>query len=223
VERLIFPSGIRVVEPDAFTGLDTVGVLKLAFMDLSSLKPFTFRGLSHVHVLTIQESDLGIIRAGAFEGMSQIGFLNLKNNKIDAIQELNLRPANRIKIVHFNGNHLLETPLPGAVSIQGVEVLNVIDNHFPCDCHIHTLLDSPLANDTTGIDFRSKNYCISPLEVNGKPMSELDLDSIGRCQEQVTRGNLEASKGSARSGGILTSLPSDSFIIVYSLAILCKR
>jgi Leucine-rich repeat (LRR) protein len=223
VERLIVPSGIRSVEPDAFTGLDTVGLLKLAFMDLSSLKAFTFRGLSHVHVLAILDSDLGIIRAGAFEGMTQIGILNLKNNKIDAIQELNLRPANRIKIIHFHGNHLLETPLPGAVSIQGVQELNVIENHFPCDCHIHTLLDSPLANDTTGIDFRSKNYCISPLEVNGKPISDLDLDSIGRCQEQVTRGNLEASKGSARSGGIETSLLSHSVIIVYLLAIFCKR
>lgn len=223
VDRLIFPSGIRSVEADAFTGLDTVGVLKLAFMDLSSLKPLTFRGLSHVHVLAIQDSDLGIIRAGAFEGMTQIGLLNIRNNKIDAIQELSIRPANRIKILHFHGNHLLETPLPGAVNIQGVELLNVIDNHFPCDCHIHTLLDSPLANDTTGINFRSKNYCISPLEVNGKPMSDLDLDSIGRCQEQVTRGNLEASKGSARSGGIETSSLSDSVIVVYLLAIFCKR
>jgi Leucine-rich repeat (LRR) protein len=223
VERLILPSGIRALEPDAFTGLDTVGVLKLAFMDLSSLKPFTFRGLSHVHVLAIQDSDLGVIRAGAFEGMTQIGILSLKNNKIDAIQELNLRPANRVRILHFHGNHLLETPLPGAVSIQGVEVLNVIDNHFPCDCHIHTLFDSPLANDTTGIDFRNRNYCISPLEVNGRPMSDLDVDSIGRCQEQVTRGNLEAAKGSANSGGIKTSLLSYSAVIVYVLAILCKR
>jgi hypothetical protein len=223
VEHLIFPSGIRAVEPDAFAGLDTVGRLQLAFMDLSSLKPYTFRGLSHVHYLLIQDSDLGVIRADAFDGMTQIGVLRLKNNKIDAIQELNLRPANLIRMLHFNGNHLLETPLPGAVRIEGVEVLNVIDNHFPCDCHIHTLLDSPLANDTTGIDFRSKNYCISPLEVNGKAMSDLDLDSIGRCQEQVTRGNLEASKGSARSAGIKTSLLSDNVIIVYLLAILCKR
>jgi Leucine-rich repeat (LRR) protein len=223
VERLLFPSGIRVVEPDAFTGLDTVGYLQLAFMDLPYLKPFTFRGLSHVHILGIHDSDLGVIRPGAFEGMTQIGVLSLKNNKIDAIQELSLRPANRIKVLTFRGNHLLETPRSGAVIIQGVEELNVIDNHFPCDCRIHTLLDSPLANDTTGIDFRSKNYCISPLEVNGKAMSDLDLDSIGRCQEQVTRGNLEASKGSAHSGGIETYLLSDSVIIVYLLAVLYNR
>lgn len=224
VERLIFPSGIRAVEPDAFSGLDTVGVLKLAFMDLTSLKPFTFRGLSHVHILAIQDSDLGIIRAGAFEGMTQVGILSLKNNKIDAIQELRLRPVNRIRILHFHGNHLLETPLPGAVIIQGIEVLNVIENHFPCDCHIHTLLESPLANDSTGIDFRSKNYCISPLEVNGKPMNDLDLESIGRCQEQVTRGNLEASKGPSNTGGTKTpSLLPGGALIIYLLVILCKR
>ncbi|XP_067000320.1 chondroadherin [Anabrus simplex] len=199
VEHLIFPSGIRSVEADAFSGLDTVGLLKLAFMDLTSLKPHTFRGLSHVHVLAIQESDLGIIRTGAFEGMTQVGSLNLLNNKIDAVQELAIRPVNRVRILRIHGNHLLETPLPGAVVIQGVETLSVVNNHFPCDCHIHTLLESPLANSTTGVDFRAKNFCISPLEVNGRPMDTLDLDSIGRCQEQVTRGNLEASKGPAGS------------------------
>ncbi|XP_021926157.1 insulin-like growth factor-binding protein complex acid labile subunit isoform X3 [Zootermopsis nevadensis] len=224
VERLIFPSGIRAVEPDSFSGLDTVSFLKLAFMDLSSLKPHTFRGLSHVHILSIQDSDLGIIRADAFEGMTQIGILSLKNNKIDAIQELKLKPINRIKMLQLHGNHLLETPLPGAIIIQGVEKLNVIDNHFPCDCHIHTLLESPLANDTTGTDFRSKNYCISPLEVNGKLMSDLDLDSIGRCHEQVTRGNLEASKGPTDSGCKKTSFsPSATFLIVSLLSILCQR
>jgi Leucine-rich repeat (LRR) protein len=224
VERLIFPSGIRSVEPDAFNGLETVGLLKLAFMDLSSLKPYTFRGLSHVHILSIQDSDLGVIRAGAFEGMTQIGILSVKNNKIDAIRELSLQPVNRIKILQFHGNHLLETPLPGAVIIQGIEVFSVMDNHFPCDCHIHTLLESPLANDTTGVDFRHKNYCISPLEVNGKPMSSLDLDSIGRCQDHVTRGNLEASKRPADSGGMRTSSLLSGFALVISLlAILCKR
>jgi hypothetical protein len=224
VERLIFPSGIRAVEPDAFSGLDTVGILKLAFMDLTSLKPLTFRGLSHVHVLAIQDSDLGIIRTGAFEGMTQVGILSMKNNKIDAIQELRIRPVNRVRILHFHGNHLLETPLPGAVAIQGVEVLNVIDNHFPCDCHIHTLLESPLANDTTGIDFRSKNYCISPLEMNGKSMNVLDVESIGRCQEQVTKGNLEASKGPANKGAMkTTSLMPGCVLIIYLLAVLCER
>jgi Leucine-rich repeat (LRR) protein len=224
VERLILPSGIRVVEPDAFSGLDTVGVLKLAFMDLTSLKPFTFRGLSHVHVLSIQDSDLGIIRISAFEGMTQVGVLSMKNNKIDAIQELRLRPVNRVRIMHFHGNHLLETPLSGAVVIQGVEVLSVVDNHFPCDCHIHTLLESPLANDSSGADFRSKNYCISPLEMNGKPMSALDVESIGRCQEQVTKGNLEASKGPANNANMKApSVRLATALIVILLVILGRR
>ncbi|PSN53613.1 hypothetical protein C0J52_00944 [Blattella germanica] len=214
-------SGIRSVEADAFNSLDTVGVLKLAFMDLTSLKPYTFRGLSHVHVLAIQDSDLGVIRAGAFDGMSQIGILSLKNNKIDAIQELKLKTANRVRMLHFHGNHLLETPLPGAVVIQGVEVLNVVENHFPCDCHIHSLLAGPLANDTTGADFRAKNFCISPLELNGKAMDSIDLDSIGRCQEQVTRGNLEASKRPADSGASAGVLGVPAWLLMTSL--LCAR
>ncbi|XP_063236720.1 chondroadherin [Bacillus rossius redtenbacheri] len=200
VDHLIFPSGIRSLEPDAFSELDTVGLLKLSFMDLASLKPHTFRGLTHVHMLAIQESDLGVVRAAAFDGLTQVGSLNLFNNKIDAIQGLVIRPANRVRIVRLHGNHLLEAPAPGAVVIQGVETLSVVGNHFPCDCRVHDLLAGALANCTSG-DFRARNFCISPLELNGKPMSALDLDSVGRCREQVSRGNLEASRRPAASGG----------------------
>uniref|UniRef100_A0A182JIG8 Uncharacterized protein n=1 Tax=Anopheles atroparvus TaxID=41427 RepID=A0A182JIG8_ANOAO len=206
VDRLILPSGIRSIEPDAFFGLELVGYLKLSFMDLAALEPYTFRGLTHVKLLSLQESDLGIVRSGAFEGLVHVELLNILNNKIDAIQELNLTAANRIRVLRIQGNHLLETPDAGAIVLEGIETLHVNSNYFPCGCHIHTLLESPLANGsyaahggTTSGDFLSKNYCISPLEVNGLPMSAIDLYSIGRCMEQVTRENLEASN-SASSG-----------------------
>lgn len=65
---------------------------------------------------------------------------------------------------------------------------------------MHTLLDSPLSNGSYQRgDFLSRNYCISPLDVNGKAMSELDLYAIGRCQEQVTRENLESDAISLHS------------------------
>ncbi|XP_054263631.1 chondroadherin [Macrosteles quadrilineatus] len=191
VEHLLLPSGIKTLEADAFSGLDSVGLIKLPFMDLQALKPNTFRGLSHVHVLAIQESDLGTIKSGAFDGLNHIGSLNVYNNKIDSIQEFHIKPNNKVKIIRFHGNHLLESPRGGAISIEGVETLSVTANHFPCDCHIHSLLDGPFGNSTAG-DFRTKNFCISPLEVNGKAIAELDVESIARCQEEVTRGNWDA-------------------------------
>ncbi|XP_044254182.1 slit homolog 3 protein-like [Tribolium madens] len=194
VERLNFPSGVRILEPDAFNGLDTVGFLKLAFMDLPALKEGTFRGLTNVGVFSIQESDLGIIERDAFDGLTFIHNFYILNNKIDGIQELNLTQEQRISYLKLQGNHILEIPRAETLNI-GVDKLTVIANHFPCDCHIHTLLEGPLANGSL-LEFISKNYCISPLEVNGRPMSDIDIDSIGRCQEEVTRGNLEASKDS---------------------------
>lgn len=191
VEHLLLPSGIKTLEPDAFSGLDSVGLIKLPFMDLQSLKSHTFRGLSHVHVLAIQESDLGTIKAGAFEGMTHVGSLNIYNNKIDSVQEFHIRFANKVKIIRFHGNHLLESPRAGAILVQGTDTLSVTANHFPCDCHIHALLEGPFGNSTSG-DFRTKNFCISPLDVNGKAIAELDVDAIARCQEEVIRGNWDA-------------------------------
>lgn len=196
VEHLILPSGLRVIEPDAFYGMDSVGLLKLSYMDLAELSPFTFRGLTNVMVLSLQESDLGVICANSFDGLSHVGSLKLLSNKIDMIEELNLTASHHIKQLIFHGNHLLETPEIGAILLDGIQNISVINNHFPCGCHVHTLLDSPLSNGSYHHgDFLSRNYCISPLDVNGKPLSELDLYAIGRCQEQVTRGNLDASSG----------------------------
>jgi leucine-rich repeat and immunoglobulin-like domain-containing nogo receptor-interacting protein len=194
VGRLLLPSGLRNIEHDAFAGLNGVGLLRLSFMDLVALHQYTFRGLSNVHVLSLQESDLGVICAGAFEGLVNVDNLRIINNKIDAIEELNLTQENSIKEFRLHGNHLLETPEPGTITLNGIRSLSVIDNHFPCGCHIHTLLESPLANGTyQHEDFLVKNFCISPLEVNGRRINEIDIYSIGRCHEHVTRENLEAS------------------------------
>lgn len=194
VERIILPSGIRGIEPDAFQGLDTVGSIKLSFMDLTSLAPFTFRGLININLLSLQESDLGIICAQAFEGMSYVETLSILNNKIDAIQELNITYGHHVKQFRIQGNHLLDTPETGTIILDGIEQLIVVNNHFPCGCHIHTLLDSPFANGTYQQgDFLKNNFCISPLEYNGRRMSDIDIYSIGRCHEQVTRENLEGS------------------------------
>ncbi|KAJ8978633.1 hypothetical protein NQ317_009092 [Molorchus minor] len=72
VERLSFPSGIRHLEPNAFNGLDTIGYIKLAFMDLPRLQAGVFRGLTNVGVLSIQESDLGVTDGAAFDEMTFI-------------------------------------------------------------------------------------------------------------------------------------------------------
>ncbi|KAJ8935326.1 hypothetical protein NQ318_004488 [Aromia moschata] len=197
-------SGVRQLEPDAFNGLDTVGYIKLAFMDLPGLQPGIFRGLTNVGVLSIQESDLGIIDGAAFDEMSFIKSLNILNNKIDAIEYLNITQEQRIGHVKFQGNHILEIPKAETLTIE-VEKLTVISNHFPCNCHIHSLLEGPLANGSI-LDFISKNFCISPLEVNGMPMTNIDVESIGRCEEEVTRGNLEASKESVNDSNKISVL-----------------
>ncbi|XP_017050933.1 chondroadherin [Drosophila ficusphila] len=201
VGHLILPSGIRSIEQDAFFGMDTVGLLKLAYMDLKEVAPFTFRGLSNVLLLTLQESDLGVICADAFTGLTQVETLQVLNNKIDSIEELNFTSSAAIKHLKFFGNHVLETPDPNAIIVDGVEHLQLVSNHFPCGCHIHTLLDGPLAEGAHNLtDFLQKNYCISPLEVNGRVMSELDIDSIGRCSDQLTKGNLGSSAASLALG-----------------------
>ncbi|XP_066246994.1 chondroadherin-like [Euwallacea similis] len=218
IDKILLPSGIRILEPDCFNGLDTLGHLQLAFMDLRNMKGGIFRGLTNVNYLSIQESDLGNIEGDAFNDMTFVRSLNILNNKIDSIQWLNFTWEQHVRHLRFEGNHILEIPRAETLLVE-VEKLTVIKNHFPCDCHIHSLLDGPLANGSM-IQFVSKNYCISPLEVNGLPMSSVDIDSIGRCQEEVTRGNLEAAKDTTSSSERLSSFCSYLNLMLYFLKLL---
>ncbi|KAK9730993.1 hypothetical protein QE152_g14033 [Popillia japonica] len=76
-----------------------------------------------------------------------------------------------VRSIKFQGNHILDIPKAESVLFGGVEKLTVISNHFPCDCHIHTLIEGPFANGSI-LEFVTSNYCISPLEFNGRPMSD---------------------------------------------------
>lgn len=187
VEHLILPSGIRRLQPDAFNGLDSVGLLKLSFMDLTSLQPHTFRGLGHVHVLAIQDSDLGDIRPDAFAGLAHVGSLNVLNNKIDAVHGLRVAAADRVRHVRFNGNHVLDSPRRGAFAVAATDGFAVVGNRFPCDCRLFRFLDGrPFGNGTTAAAFAGQNYCISPIELNGQPVSAVGRPFVDKCLQQTS-------------------------------------
>ncbi|XP_006558929.1 chondroadherin isoform X2 [Apis mellifera] len=207
IVRLIFPSGIRTIEPDAFDGLQHVGLLKLTYMDLSSLQSYTFRGLSYVHSLNIQESDLGIVEKDAFTGLAHVDRLNILNNKIDLIEKLFLRYENSIEMLRFHGNHVLEAPHHAKDINLEVSSISAIDNHFPCDCQAHNVLESDFVNGTI-TEFQKKNYCISPIEYNGKPMNFVDFGLIAKCHDNVVQDNL----GSGVVG--IFTLPITLFLIL---------
>ncbi|KAL4120584.1 hypothetical protein QTP88_013252 [Uroleucon formosanum] len=198
VEHLILPSGIQQLQPDAFNGLDSVGLLKLSFMDLTSLKPYTFRGLNHVHVLSIQDSDLGVIRSDAFTDLAHVGSLNLLNNKIDAVQSLTVSRKNFIRHFRFNGNHVLDSPRRGTFSglaSAASDGFTVVGNHFPCDCHLFRFLDGhPFGNKSLDL-FTGQNYCISPLELNGQPVAVVDPAVVDKCLQTSMAAPLRTEAG----------------------------
>lgn len=168
-----------------------VNLMKLTYMDLTGLMPFTFRGLLNVTSLCIQDSDLGVVQRDAFTGMRYVDKLIILNNKIDAIEGLHLTIETAVNILRLHGNHILRAPHKGD-AIFNVRELSARENHFPCDCQIHLILESDFANGSISA-FRQNNYCISPIEYNGKPMSAVDSDSIARCHDKVVKDNLGSS------------------------------
>ena len=68
VKFIFLPAGVRHLRADAFSGLEMVDKVKLAYLDLSELAPFTFRGMKKLRSLTIENSDLATVRSNAFAG-----------------------------------------------------------------------------------------------------------------------------------------------------------
>ncbi|CAG9091377.1 unnamed protein product [Plutella xylostella] len=164
VAQIELPSGIRAVEPLAFAGLEGVGSLELAYMDLPALLPDTFRGLLRVRRLALRDSDLGVLRAGCFDGLQHVELLELCNNKIDRVEELALVQNNSVRAFRLTGNHMLASP--EAVTLE-VEEAEISGNHLPCECG-RDPLDNPLALSQ---QFALDNYCISPLKVRGRSLA----------------------------------------------------
>ncbi|VVD06075.1 unnamed protein product [Leptidea sinapis] len=164
VSQIELPSGVKSIEPQAFAGLEGVGILELAYMDLPALLADTFFGLTRVGKLVLRESDLGIIRVGAFDGLRRVDILEICNNKIDRVEELSLIQNNSVQTFKLTGNHMLETP--EAVILE-VDDIIIRGNHLPCECGLDPMLN-PLAMTS---DFADENLCISPLKVRGRSLS----------------------------------------------------
>ncbi|CAG9563122.1 unnamed protein product [Danaus chrysippus] len=205
VTQIELPSGIKSIEPQAFAGLEGVGILELAYMDLPALLPDTFHGLTRVGRLALRESDLGVIKVGAFDGLRRVDILEMCNNKIDGIEELSLIQNNSVRTFKLSGNHMLETP--EAVVLE-VENIVIHGNHLPCECGRDPLVN-PLALTP---DFAEENVCISPLKVRGR--------SLASAGGAACRGE---GAGNARARAAAGASPSGSSLaphLAFSLAAL---
>jgi len=100
------------------------------------------------------------------------------------VQSLTVARENRIRHFRFNGNHVLDSPRRGTFSgLASVasDGFTVVGNHFPCDCHLFRFLDGhPFGNASKDL-FTGKNYCISPLELNGQPVAVVDPVVVDKC------------------------------------------
>ncbi|XP_041973380.1 slit homolog 2 protein [Aricia agestis] len=194
VTQIELPSGIRSIEPQAFAGLEGVGVLELAYMDLPALLPDTFFGLLRVGRLSLRESDLGVVKVGAFDGLRRVETLEMCNNKIDGIEELALVQNNSVATFKMTGNHMLENP---ELVVLEVENIVIRGNHLPCECG-----RDPLANPLALTpDFAEENQCISPLKVRGRSLASA---TAAVCRGEVGgSARARASAGAARRGAHL--------------------
>ncbi|XP_068627652.1 chondroadherin [Battus philenor] len=206
VNQIELPSGIRSIEPLAFVGLEGVGVLELAYMDLPAVLQDTFFGMTRIGRLALRESDLGVIRAGAFDGLRHVDTFEMCNNKIDGIEELSLVQNNSVHTFKLTGNHMLESP--EAVVLE-VDIVVIRGNHLPCECG-RDPMSNPLALTR---EFADENFCISPLKIRGRSLSSAAGAACRGDGGGSARARAAAGAAHAPHPSLLRALPRLTLII----------
>ena len=78
-------NGLRVLDRDAFSGLDSLTTLELSDNDLNSLPGGVFNGLQLLTTLELSNNELNSLPGGVFNGLQLLTTLELSNNELKSL------------------------------------------------------------------------------------------------------------------------------------------
>ncbi|GAB6030147.1 hypothetical protein CHUAL_005826 [Chamberlinius hualienensis] len=187
VQFFHLPKGISVIEKDAFNGLQHVQMLRLDNMTANELGPFTFRGLTNVGSLEIRGSHVGVIRKNAFSGLKIVDHLGIDHCSLEKVEKDAFVGLQNVSDFFINANVIdsvenhafwgLET-----TKDQAIKRLNFTENHIPCDCQLHYVVEN---FEKSAPDFISHNYCHFPKETKGLLVSHIQLELLDECPSET--------------------------------------
>ena len=144
----------------------------LKYFDVPQLKTLD---LSSNQILVIDKEDA--------QRLSNVTYLDLKNNKLTFVS--NLKHCHNVNVLLLSGNQITTVP-KYLLSNSHLQILDLHDNSFACDCNIEGLQKWVLTNEVVNLwnNFsEAQRYkCLEPDTSQGLSITEINLDY---CEVQV--------------------------------------
>ncbi|XP_069510540.1 chondroadherin-like protein isoform X2 [Ambystoma mexicanum] len=167
--RWLYLSGnnIESVAPTALAAARQLEKLHLDQNLLSEVPTNALRAVPGLQELKLSKNPIRYIRGGAFQPVTgSLHHLHLDHLGLEKFSETTFSGlGHRIKTLHLEGNKLQN--LPEMSKFTGLEVVNLSDNPFQCDCQL-----LPLRRWIDRLNLKVGATCGSPQSVRGRKVKD---------------------------------------------------
>ncbi|CAG5107317.1 Oidioi.mRNA.OKI2018_I69.chr1.g3260.t1.cds [Oikopleura dioica] len=199
-ELLADQNSVTTISRSAFSNCRALTKLTLANNQIRLLESGQFSGLTKLETLDLSGNLIQHIQNGVFSGLVSLERVFLRDNEITQIASDAFHNLPALKLIHLQENKIsrLERDwIEGAASVT-LATIDLYDNKIDCSCSLKEF-GAHLSSPTSTIFKLIKPdelSCSYPISLNGKPLSELDLDTLS-CQDD----NLPIYDDYKESGG----------------------
>lgn len=172
---------IESIHPFAFQGIeDSLEWLKLGENRLDEIPSLSLKNLSKLRQLDLRGNNISKVREDDFLPYGKnLKFIYLQNNWVTSVEPMSFVSLDSLEWLYLQSNQLstalYETYAPVLNTLQ---VFDIHDNPFHCDCRIAWLRDWVKDKGLDIVSMPQETKCISPKEYADMPLAEIPTDQL---------------------------------------------
>ncbi|XP_076373140.1 uncharacterized protein LOC143257975 [Tachypleus tridentatus] len=176
---------ISYIHPEAFKGLeDTLEWLKLGRNNVDIIPVIAFQNLSLLRQMDLRGNNISRITEDAFWPYgTRLKYIYLQDNQISEIENGAFFPIkNSLRWLYLQSNRLATLHKNTFEHIfQYLEILDVHNNPFLCDCNIAWFREWMKRNGSVVVSMPRETRCESPKDLKGFPIADAPSDEFRDC------------------------------------------
>ncbi|GCC34133.1 type III endosome membrane protein TEMP [Chiloscyllium punctatum] len=150
----------------------------LVFLNLSNnhmptLTPETFMNLQKLKVMDLSHCEIDLLHPRAFNGLLSLKILMLNNNRIKDLATQFLSDGQELSMLNLANNKLTTVTIQLLEKFERIREVRLQGNSWVCDCNLYPLQKWLMLRFVFAEDIQ----CVSPPELQGKDLLNLDLSS----------------------------------------------
>ncbi|KAI4884275.1 hypothetical protein NFI96_003573 [Prochilodus magdalenae] len=172
--------GITKLPSNLLQGLTSLQMFYGGSMNLQYLHPDTFNSTPKLQYLDLTKNSFGnenSISAEVFQPIPHLSKLIFKRAELHSLNFLLKANLSRLLVLKASGNTLDVINKTLILSLPRLNLLDLTQNTFTCDCSNAFFIDWAMTNNITQVVYLSKYTCSYPPSLRGRKLAELNIDS----------------------------------------------